>query len=86
MLGVGAAIALVAVLTGRSGDGAGADNAKAAVEQLANAISNEDIVGALTVLAPDEVDGLPALVTSIKEKAKEQDIEGLSPGRDSTSP
>ncbi len=77
VLGVGAAVAMVAVLAGRSGDSAGAGSAKDAVTQLADAISNEDVVGALTVLAPDEVNGLPQLVNSIKDKAKDQGIQGL---------
>ena len=66
------AVALVGVLAGRgllSGSG-GASSPEEAVRQLGDAIAREDLVGALAILAPDEVRDAAELYTSAADKLK----------------
>jgi hypothetical protein len=56
------------------GDGGGANSPTAAVEQLADAISNEDALAAVDVLAPDEVRSLKRSVNEAADKAEQFDI------------
>lgn len=80
VLGLGAAGGLVVVATG-SDDGTGASSPTEAVQRLATAIDNEDFIGALDVVAPDEVDGLKSLIDAVRARAKDPKLEdALQPG------
>ena len=72
------ALALVGGVAGSAlifGSG-GASSPTEAVENLATAISNEDMVGALTTMVPEEVRSLPSVYQSALSKAK---AVGISP-------
>lgn len=61
---------LVQALTG----GGGADSPEGALRSLADAISDEDVLGALAVIAPDEVGTLDRIVDAAAQKAKQYEI------------
>lgn len=69
LLGVGGYAAFAA-----QGDGGGASSPQAAVEQLADAISNEDALAAVDVLAPDEVRSLQRSIETAADKAEQFDL------------
>jgi hypothetical protein len=71
---------VLAVVVGRSlgSGGGGAASPEAAVDQLATAVSKEDPVAALAVMAPDEVEGAKALVTTALAKAKQFGFAGTT--------
>lgn len=74
VVGVGVlAVAAVGVLGVRAltGGGGGASSPEAAVEQLAGAIEEEDLLAALDVLDPDEVDALVPVVEAAQGRAEE---------------
>lgn len=66
-------------------DGAGASSPEAAVRKLADALDREDPVAALAVLPPEEVDGVNALYTALRDKlvathvvdSKDKPMQGL---------
>lgn len=62
------------LLQALSGGGGGSDSAEGAVRKLADAITNEDLLGALAVIAPDEVGSLDRVVSSVFGKAEEYEI------------
>lgn len=77
MLGLGL-VALVVfggfLLQALSGGGGGSDSAEGAVRELADAVSSEDLLGALAVIAPGEVGSLDRAVSSVFRKAEEYEI------------
>jgi hypothetical protein len=56
------------------GDGGGADSPQAAVEQLADALDNEDALAAIDVMAPREVRSLKDAVKRASDKAEQLDL------------
>ncbi len=56
------------------GDGGGADSPQAAVEQLADALENEDALAAIDVMSPREVRSLKDAVKRASDKAEQFDL------------
>lgn len=62
------------LLQALSGGGGGSDSAEGAVRKLADAVSSEDLLGALAVIAPGEVGSLDRAVNTAFGKAEEYEI------------
>ena len=64
------------------GDAPGASSPEAAVQGLVRALDNDDALGALVYVAPDEVDGLSAVIEAVEKTAADSGVGTLSSGGD----
>jgi hypothetical protein len=81
VVGLGGAVGVGAMLLGGGGP-SGADSPEAVAEELAAAINADDPLAALQLVAPDEVDGITAVIEVIQGRASEFDLANLDAGGD----
>ena len=82
---IGGAAALALVVLGGGGDG-GAETPEAAVEGIVDALDQGDLIGALTLVAPDETGGIVELVEAVSGRVGDLGLGEMMAGEDGVDP
>lgn len=80
VVGVAAIAAIITTVLRGSGASGGAKSPAEAVTVLAEALSADDLLAAVDVVAPDEAAGVHGLLTAIKDRAAVEQVPGLTGG------